>query len=105
MSKILKFERFSEASSETMTSRAIISGSISMGSFSSSVGLHADPAVAVALGVRYGAMNGVAYTGVPAEVRDALRQHAGKGSAAAQTTTEWLDRQLLSAISAMEEGQ
>lgn len=102
MSRILKFERRGDDARDVPNTRTVISGSVSMGSFASTADLHADPAVAVALAVRYGVMNDVTHTGVPIAVRDALRHHADHGSAAAQATIAWLDRQLLNAISATE---
>tara|TARA_R100000687_G_scaffold55922_1_gene44646 strand:+ start:381 stop:695 length:315 start_codon:yes stop_codon:yes gene_type:complete len=104
MSAVLKFERRA-TSSDGAQPQADIAGSVSMGTFTASAEMHIDPAVAVALGVRYGAMNAVTHTGVPATVRDALRQHAANGSEAALMTVEWLDRQLLNAICGTEAGQ
>ena len=82
-----------------------IRGSVSMGTFLAQSERCDDPAIAVALGVRYGAMNVVEVTGVPVSVRDDLRRHANAGSAAAQMTLEWLDRQLLNAVEKLEVGQ
>lgn len=82
-----------------------IRGSVSMGTFLAQSERSDDPAVAVALGVRYGAMNAVEVTGAPVSVRNDLRRHAAAGSAAAQRTLDWLDRQLLAAVEDLEAGQ
>src|SRR5690606_12153322 len=99
MSTIVSFPSSRRHTSGTpANANSEIAGSVSMGTFLVDSERPDDPAVAVVRGVRYGAMSVVEVTGVPASVRDDLRRHAAAGSAAAQATLEWLDRQLLSAI-------
>lgn len=58
-----------------------------------------DPAAIIALAVRMGLMGQVDRTGLPAALRDALRDLAQQGEPAALMVLDWLDRVLLSKLS------
>lgn len=73
-------------------------GSISMGSIDPNTPGE-DPAAIVGLAVRMGLMGQVDRTGLPAPLREALRDLADEGEPAAVMVLEWLDRVLLSKIS------
>lgn len=106
MSTIVSFPNSRRHTSGTpANANSEIVGSVSMGTFLANSERSDDPAVAVARGVRYGAMSVAGVTGVPASVRDGLRRHAAAGSAAAQAVLAWLDRQLLGAIEDLEDRQ
>lgn len=58
-----------------------------------------DPAAIIAMAVRMGLMGQVDRTGLPAALRDALRDLANQGEPAAEMVLDWLDRVLLSKLS------
>ncbi|WMT89351.1 hypothetical protein [Pelagibacterium sp. H642] len=58
-----------------------------------------DPAAIIAMAVRMGLMGQVDRTGLPAALRDALRDLAEQGEPAAEMVLDWLDRVLLSKLS------
>lgn len=62
----------------------------------------ADPAVMVALGIRFGLIGRARRQGIPASVRDGLRHHASQGEPACQLVLGWLDDMVLAEIEALE---
>lgn len=67
-----------------------------------SIPFASDPAVVVALGIRFGLMGRSTGQGIPASVRDGLRHHASQGEPACQLVLGWLDDMLLAEIEALE---
>lgn len=60
-----------------------------------------DPAVLIALAVRFGIMGRVCRQGVPANVREGLRHHASLGEPACTMVLGWLDDLVLSDLDAV----
>lgn len=91
-------KRGARAKSMSTAKGASFPGSISMGTIDPTTPGD-DPAAIIGLAVRMGLMGQVDRTGLPSELRDALRNLAADGEPAAAVVLEWLDGVLLSKIS------